>query len=235
LAVPGRIANLRIQLLVVVLASLNIPGCLVVPVPFPVEAETTVVEGAKVTGYLSVGPRRLIEDIALRIETFDDRIEAVDPIVFRDMAFPDGGWSIAELLKDDTCTFLRKSSGVRFLVLLVVGPPQRDREEKTISLGLGATGYATEKSQLSAVLVDFDNGKIVCQIDSTATGRELFFVTWAGGYATNAITEPSVKSALAQAIATRLLYDAGESVVKVAVLAAEQPVGIDVSERPPIP
>ena len=232
---PGRIAIVRIQLFVVVLVSLKISGCLVVPIPYPVEAETTVVEGVKITGYLSVGPRRLIEDIALRIEKFDERIEAVDPIVFRDMAFPDGGWSIAELLKDDNCTSLRKSSGVRFLVLLVVGPPQRDQKEKTVSLGLGATGYATEKSQLSAVLVDFDNSKVVCQIDSTATGRELFFVTWAGGYATNAITEPSVKNALAQAIATRLRYEAGESVVKVAILAAEQPAGINAGGGSPTP
>lgn len=235
MAVPGRIAVFPVSVLAVVTVALGMSGCLIVPVPYPVEAETTVVQGAKVTGYLSVGPRRLIDDIAASIETYDDRIEAVDPLDFRDMAFPHGGWSISELLEDDVCTSLRQMSGVRFLVLLVVGPPHAFQQEKTVQFGLGATGYATEKSSLSAVVVDLDNGEIVCQIDSTATGKELFFVTWAGGYATNAITEPSVKDTLARAIAIRLRQRAGENRVKAAILAAEQPVGIDASGLPATP
>ena len=44
---------------------------------------------------VSVGPRNLIEQVTEEITKADARIEITDPMIFRDAAFPDGGWTVS--------------------------------------------------------------------------------------------------------------------------------------------
>ena len=171
--------------------------------------------------YVTLGPRVLIEDVGRRLERRVPNSEFVDSLVFRDVAFPDGGWSVADLLDPDVCARVNGVLSVRYVVLLEVGPRADRDQERSVFFGLGETGYDTEESALSALVVDMGDSEIICRVASSASGKELFLLTWVGGYATNPVTEPAVLASLSNTIADLFMQTQESVPLRFTVLALE--------------
>ena len=214
----------RAKILLMVFFLFCAGGCaVIIPIPYPVEARNIRTdEIASLDGlYVTLGPRILIEQFGELLEEQLANSKQVDPLTFRDSAFPNGGWFLSELMRPSVCNRVRESLSVRYLVLLETRPQTDPDGERSVFFGLGATGYDTEESALSAILVDMGNSEFLCRIASSASGKELFFVTWAGGYTTDPFTESAVLAGLSDSIAEELKaqHDAEPGVF--AVLAVE--------------
>lgn len=208
----------------VLLCLFCLGGCpMLIEIPYPVEARSIRTEDLTPPGdlYVTLGPRMLIEDVGQRLERRVPNSEFVDPLAFRDVAFPDGGWSVADLTDPDVCSRVNGALSVRYAVLLEVGP-QTDRDrERSVFFGLGETGYDTEESVLSALIVDMGRSEILCRAESSASGKEVFLLTWAGGYATNPVTEQAVLAGLSDTIADLFMQQHETGSLRFTVLAVE--------------
>ena len=73
-------------------------GCAIVP--YPVNPEVDRFDNVHLAGdtLVTVGPRVALEKVSERIEKKNSKVEVIDPILFRDSAFPQGGWQLEELL-----------------------------------------------------------------------------------------------------------------------------------------
>ncbi len=203
------------------LLALLIGGCLL-PVPLPVRSDVTRIDEVRLSDdvLVSAGPRLLLERLSRRLEKSQPGLTVVDPIAFRDSAFPDGGWRLEELLEPEQRERVGDGLGVRFLVLIGAGVTQV-RDEMGIFLpGLAATAMR-ETTVLAAVVFDLDTGLPVCRLRSKA---ESIGVTLAC-YIFAVIIDPSTGSSsvegLADAIAETLAEEAGDTPHRIALMAAE--------------
>jgi hypothetical protein len=171
--------------------------------------------------YVTLGPRVLIEQFGELLEKRLANSRLVDPLTFRDTAFPEGGWSLTELISPALCKHVRETLSVRYAVLLEAGPRMEPDRERSVFFGIGVSGYHTEESALSAIIVDLGSSELICRVASSASGKELFLVTWAGGYATDPITESAVLTGLSDSVAEVLMEQDTAEPLAFTVLAVE--------------
>jgi hypothetical protein len=100
--------------------SLSAASC--IPVPYPVTPEVAISEKPVLANdiLLSVGPRELLESISREIKASHENIEIIDGELFRDTAFPEGGWRLGQLLEPSTCNRVQQQLNIDYLV--IVGP-----------------------------------------------------------------------------------------------------------------
>jgi hypothetical protein len=212
------------KILLMILFVFCAGGCpVMVPIPYPVEARNVRSDELKSLDglYVTLGPRTLIEKFGALLEERLADSKQIDPLTFRDSAFPKGGWFLSELIHPALCDRVRESLSVRYVVLLDVGPQIDPDRRRSVFFGLGTTGYDTEESALSAIVVDLGNSEVLCRVASFASGKEFFFVTWAGGYATDPFTESAVLTGLSDSIAQVLREQHDMEPVAFTVLAIE--------------
>jgi hypothetical protein len=150
------------------LLALLIGGCLL-PVPLPVRPDVTRIDEVRISDdvLVSAGPRLLLERLSRRLEKSRPGLTVVDPIAFRDTAFPEGGWRLDELLEPERRERIDDSLGVRFLVLIGAGVTQVRDQIGIFFPGLSAAAMR-ETTVLAAVVFDLDTGLPVCRLRSKA-------------------------------------------------------------------
>jgi hypothetical protein len=198
-----------------------IGGCIVIPHPVTPNVERVDQVAVSSDVYITVGPRKLLEKVSSQIEKNSDNIEVIDPLVFRDAAFPDGGWSLNELLSSPRCIEITERLNVDYLILVGMRATEEgDLDGFFIPLVAGA-GSIPEESSLSALVIDLRRQSIVCEFVATAesTGRMLYYVIVVVG--TNPMTESAVIKGIADGISKELSQLGSGEVVRIAVLAAE--------------
>lgn len=208
------------QFLTVVMI-LHMAGCVIVP--YPVSHETVRTDVVEITSqiYVTVGPRELIDDVSKRIVKHNPNIELVDPLIFRDTAFPSGNWSLKDLLEPDARTRVVEQLDMQYLVLLTPMLVEEGEEEGfLIPLAIGAMAFP-ENSTLSAIIIDLRSGSVVCQLNSNSSGhgRLLYYVIYI--VAADPMTESAVIRGLSESIAETLATESHSGSLRIAVLAAE--------------
>ena len=199
---------------------LPIAGCVVVP--YPVSNETARVDEVEITDqiHVTVGPRELIENVSRRIVKHNPNIELVDPLTFRDAAFPSGSWSLQELLKPENRTRVAEQLDMQYLVLLTSALVEAGEEEGFLIPFLGAMAVP-EDSTLSALIIDLRHGSVVSQLSAKSSGkvRMLYYVIIM--VAADPMTESAVISGLSESIAETLAAESHSGRLRIAILAAE--------------
>jgi hypothetical protein len=154
----------------------SIAGCGVgVPSKPAVEVERSQPVRIAKGAVISLGPRRLLEEISAEIEKKYQDIEIVDGLLFRDTAFPKGGWNLETLLQPNVSTTVSEQLDADYLVLvgqLELG--QGEEEGFFFPMLVGAMsieGFST----ISAVILDLRTGKLVSKIDCEARGTSYIF------------------------------------------------------------
>lgn len=203
--------------------ALFITGC--VFVPYPVIPTVERMEEVRLAddAVVSAGPRRLLERISDRLEKQNEALTVVDPIAFRDAAFPKGGWHIKELLQPGRCQQVAQELGVQFLVL-IGGGANRTRDEMGIMMPMMLPAGAMtmgETSVLSAVIIDLTRGETTCRLRSQADGTGAMFAWVLAVAAIAPMTETAAERGLANAILDAITDAGARSSLRVAVLAAE--------------
>lgn len=198
-------------------------GCVIIP--YPVAPDIERIEEVRLAAdvVVSAAPRRLLEGVSERLEKANDELTVVDPIAFRDAAFPEGGWRVDDLLQPGRCQAVAKELDVRFLVL-IGGGAVRARDEMGIMaplmMPLGAMTMG-ETSVLSAVVVDLESGETACRVRSQAEGTGAMFAWVMAVVAIAPMTGSAAERGLARAITDAIADEGVHGPMRVAVLAAE--------------
>ena len=207
----------------VLVAGLIGAGCAIIPYPVPTDVER--IDDVRLADdvLVSAGPRRLLERLEDRLEESRPELSVMEPIAFRDAAFPEGGWRLAELLETDRCRRVSEDLGIRFLVLIGGGVTQvRDEMGIMAPLMLPAGAMAArETSVLSAVIIDLERGVPACRLRSEGEGIAVAALWVIFSAFTVPLTGYSAERALARALAKALVEDADGGAVRVALMAAE--------------
>lgn len=211
-------------ILIALMSMLFMSGCLVVPN----KATQNVTRSEKVIvpeyTILTLGPRRLLNKISHEIEELSPNIEVIDGLLFRDTAFPNGGWTLKELLQPETCSRVNKELNVDYLVL--VGSLKMTSEEaEGVFLPLLFGAMSGEHSlTLSALIFDLSSGDQICQINSEGRGDEytLYYVIFVVGFIPN-IKTATIKG-LANEVVSVITHRGTHEGKQIAIMAAETPV-----------
>jgi len=199
---------------------LSITGCVVVP--YPVSHETTQEEGVEITEQLqvTVGPRKIIEEVSEQVVKHNPNIELVDPLEFRDAAFPSGNWSLQELMKPESRTRVAEQLDMQYLVLLTAAHVEEGESEGFLIPFLGAMAVP-EDSTLSAFIIDLRQGSVVSRLNarSSGKGRMLYYVIII--IAADPMTESAVIRGMGKSIAETLAAESHSGSLRIAILAAE--------------
>jgi len=221
--------RIRVPKLLTAMLILQMAGCVIVPYPVSDEIvqadehELLPSNGIEITDqvYVTVGPRELIDDVSKRIVKHNTDIKLVDPLLFRDTAFPNGGWSLKELLEPSNRMHVSEKLDVQYLVLLTPLLHEEGEEEGIfIPLAFGALSVS-ENSTLSAIIIDLRSGSVVTRLSSSSSGhgRLLYYVIYI--VAADPMTESAVISGLSESIAQTLAAESHSGGLHVAVLALE--------------
>jgi hypothetical protein len=204
----------------------SLAACVVVPhsvEPEVTESETAVLPAEEIL--LTLGPRAFLEQMEQAIGEADPGIEIADALAFRDTAFPEGDWSLAQLLTAESCERIQRQMPVDYLLLF--GPLQQQegslKGPNFMTLGMPlpfGLGTAESKSTLSAVVIDLKVGEIVCQIDVSAEGSTSF-VAWVYIVGTYPATGDSAAQGLAEELVAEIREISGEEHPSVVLMAAE--------------
>ena len=208
--------------LVLAIVQLGLAGC---AVTVPVKAEPEIIRqdnpDAVVNTLVTVGPRRLLEILTKLISEAAPKVEPVDALLFRDAAFPLGGWRLHDLLDPDNRSRIVRDLQIDYLVLVsplvyTVG----GEDGFFVPLVAGAQS-AEHKSSLSATIYDLNSGSPLCRFDVTAKGDEvvLYYVVIFTGTTPHVVT-PTLE-AMGNEIAKTIGSVAAKDRVRIAVLAAE--------------
>jgi len=212
---------------------LSLAGC---AVAVPLEGKTEIVlqqnPETTVNTLVTVGPKRLLDILTKQILKIAPKLEPVNALVFRDTAFPQGGWQLEHLLDPQQRNRIVQSLQVDYLVLIsplvyTVG----DASGFFFPLVAGAQS-AEHKSTLSATIYDLNSGSALCRIDVTSKGKErvLYYVVIFAATAPHAVT-PTIE-AMAKEIAKTIENVAKKDRIRFTVLAAE-PASIENHRSPP--
>ena len=142
-----------------------------------------------------------------RIAKLDGDITPVDGLVFRDTAFPEGGWSLLALIADPE---RRSSAATAFDVkyLILVGPARLEEktDSKSVEFAFGGT-TATETSTLSATVIELRSGDVISSLVVSASGtyRMGYFLIYVAG--NDPTTEAAVYKGLSSAIVEAIRKD----------------------------
>jgi hypothetical protein len=118
--------------------------------------------------YVNVGPRTLLKDVSDRIERDRQNTTLIDPLFFRDTAFPEGGWLLREFLDPPRCGEIGAQLGVEYLIL--IGSRKKEEGEFSgfyVPLLAGAKSVS-EQSQLSALIISLKTQSEVCKYTAMA-------------------------------------------------------------------
>jgi hypothetical protein len=203
------------------LLALLIGGCLL-PVPLPVRPDVTRIDEVRISDdvLVSAGPRLLLERLSRRLEKSQPGLTVVDPIAFRDTAFPEGGWRLDELLEPERRERIDDSLGVRFLVLIGAGVTQVRDQIGIFFPGLSAAAMR-ETTVLAAVVFDLDTGLPVCRLRSKAESIGVVLGCYIFAVIIDPMTGFSSVEKLAEAIGETLVEEAGHAPGRIALMAAE--------------
>ena len=216
-----------IRLLPFLLTAL-VSGC--VFVPYTPDAEVVHQTGQPVdygSILLSGGPRRFLGDIGESIVAAEPRVSILPALEFRDMVFPDGNWTLAALLADASRERV-VATDTDFLVVLGQLSYAEDDSDNKMFFAYGFYGYMDidTHADLNVLLVDLGANRVaeVMRVESDAAIRGvgafygLFFLPR---------TEHGVKKALAQQLAQSLALAKPTGPIRIAILAAESPDGVE--------
>jgi hypothetical protein len=172
---------------------------------------------------VTVGPRKRLEEVSKAISNTSDRISIVDPVEFRDVAFPDGDWRLTRLLEKGTGQRIFQALGVRYLVLMGELKEAVTNEQGGVGIWVGfyGAGSADYEATLSAILIDLQNERAIYDIQSTAEGAGGGVGLFYGLF----IAPDSVGSAekgLAHKIVDVLEALEQSEIIRIAVLASER-------------
>jgi hypothetical protein len=169
---------------------------------------------------VTVGPRALLQKISRRVERELPAVTVVDPIAFRDAAFPDGGWRLDDLMASERCGRLSQELDVRLLVLVGAGAYAYRDEAGFVLPGLAAV-TVRDAAVLGAAVFDLGRGGNVCGLRARSQGRNLFLNFYVFMGVGSSMTTYSVERGLAEAIVAVLRENTGGEPTRVAILAAE--------------
>ena len=206
-------------------------GCVIVPHPVAPHIERAEEIRPADDILVSVGPRQLLEKITDKVSKRRKDITVVDALMFRDTAFPDGGWQLADLLERGNAARVAKELNVQFLILIGAGKIRQSGEDKSVLLpGLLGLQYAEETSELSVLVIDLPNAQPVEQyrIEASGTAGALYFVIYIA--MKFPMTKAAVLRGLMDALDTSVAVQTGRDKTRIAILAAE--AGADSLEDP---
>jgi len=205
------------------LLALLLAGCIAIPYPAPVDVVR--IDDVRLADdiVVSAGPSTLLESLGERLEDAHRGLRVMDPIAFRDAAFPEGGWRLQELLETGRCRRVAEDLGIRFLVL-VGGGVTEGRDEMGIMMPLmmpvGAMTMG-QTSVLSAVIIDLERGVPACQLRSEGKGFGMALVWVVFSAFVVPLTDSSAERGLARAIAEALVDESDDGPFRIALMAAE--------------
>jgi hypothetical protein len=200
---------------------LQLSGCIVLPTS--VTPEITRIDDVEIIGQVSltVGPRRLIDEVSESIVKHGPEIQLVDPLAFRDAAFPEGGWALKELLQPGRPAKLAQDMDVQYLVLLAPECAARGKTKGLfIPLVVGAVSETVDSS-LNALIMDLERETIVCRLKSAASGTGYMASYVIYMVATEPKTAEAAIDGLGKSIAETLSTVSPSKAPRIAVLAAE--------------
>jgi len=203
------------------LLALLVCGC-VLPIGYPVRSDVAQIDDVRLADdvLVSVGPRLLLERLSQQLEKSQPALTVVDPIAFRDTAFPEGGWRLEDLLESERRERVTDSLGVRFLVLIGAGAVQV-RDEMGIFLPGLVAMVMNETGVLSAVVFDLGSDLPVYQLRSEAESNAVWLNFYIFAVGAGPMTGSSSEVGLADAIAEALAKEAGHAPLRIALMAAE--------------
>ena len=110
--------NWMVTSIAVILMSM-LQGCAII-IPTPVRPEVQRIDDVVLNEdiYVTIGPRTLLKNVSDQIEKDRQNIIVEDPLLFRDTAFPEGGWLLKEFLDSQRCGEVVSQLGVEYLVLV---------------------------------------------------------------------------------------------------------------------
>ncbi len=197
-------------------------GCVIVP--HPVAPHTERAEEIRLADdiLVSVGPRRLLEKITDKVSKRRKDITVVDALTFRDAAFPDGGWQLADLLERGNAARVGSELDVQFLILIGAGNIEKLGEDKGVYVpGLIGLQYTERTSVLSVLVIDLPNAQPVAQYRIEASGK-LGMANWVIFFAIKVpMTESAVLRGLMDALDKSVAVQTGRDKTRIAILAAE--------------
>lgn len=210
--------------LALALTQLVLSGC-ALTVPLDGTPETSRHDQAEFSDntLVTVGPRRLLEYLARRIAESDPELEIVDALLFRDTAFPQGGWQLHALLDTTRRNSLAQQLQVDYLVLITPLVYTVGNDSGFFVPLVAGAQSAEHKSNLSATIYDLKAGTVLCRIDSAATGKERVYsyvVLFTG-------TTPHVVTPVLNALVAEIVKALGSAKPlphsRIAILATESP------------
>jgi len=209
------------RLAVVPVAALMSAACVPIPVPVTPTIEELVVQAPQSDIRVSVGPRRLLEKVSEAVEKEDERIDVVDPLAFRDAAFPEGGWYLRDLLDPQLHPDPGGGLGVRYLAIVKDhGSTEDVWDEARAPMIMGAATYA-ERRLLATIVIDLESRAPVSygRIDAQGSGGGGFFLIY--GLFLVPKTESGAQSGVASAIVAAVRQNTPVDPVRIAILAGE--------------
>lgn len=207
-----------VVVLIILLHALT--GC----VPYPVSPEASISTDISIDQelLLTLSPREYLEDFAEEIASSYDNIEVVDGFLFRETAFPEGGWELKKLLEPDSCSRVKAELDLDYVVIL--GQEETlQGDVKGILIPFFGAGTQELESRVSAAVLDISSGSFECQINVEAEGHAaaIFFVIVGG--AVQPLTKSSAISGLARETGHVIDQLAGSEKARIAVIAAAAP------------
>ncbi len=197
-------------------------GCVIVPHPVAPHIERAEEIRPADDILVSVGPRRLLEKITDKFSKRRKDITVVDALTFRDAAFPDGGWQLADLLERGNAARVGSELDVQFLILIGAANIEKLGEDKGVYVpGLIGLQYTEQTSVLSVLVIDLPNAQPVAQyrIEASGTAGMLNFVIY---FAMKfPMTEAAVLRGLMDALDKSVAVQTGHDETRIAILAAE--------------
>jgi hypothetical protein len=204
------------------LEALSLTGC-ALTAPVEGKPEITRQDNVALAGnaLVTVGPRRLLDFLAKQIAAMDAGLEPVDALLFRDTAFPEGGWHLQEMLDEGQRARIAQTLQVDYLILVTplvytVG----DESGFFVPLVAGAQS-AAHKSSVSATIYDMKSGAALGRIDVAAIGQERVYsyvILFTG--TTPHVVKPALDALVKQIVQTVRTANRKPR-MRIAILAAE--------------
>ena len=149
---------------------------------------------------VSMAPRRLLEEITKEIKSTYKNIEIVDGMLFRDTAFPEGGWRLKELFVPEVRRRVNEQLNLDYLALVGAIETSQDEEKGFMFPGLLGALSIEGASTITAIVIDLRTGELVSRIVSEARGTALI-LNYIIIFAANA---PQVDSGTAEGLAREI-------------------------------
>lgn len=214
------------KLIILILCAFSLSGC---GISIPTSVTPMITKSQQPISIsdellVTLGPRRLLEEISQGISDRSKDIEVVDALVYRDTVFPNGGWTLKELLTPKNCKRVYDLLQVDFLVLIGrINTETGNEEGFFIPLVVGAMS-AERTVKLTATIYDLKSSKFSCEVYSEAQGKERVYsyVILVAGKTPQILT--AAVDGLAKGVVDQLNLLKKNSKNRIVVMAVENPV-----------